>query len=228
MRRDEIIGKLKERAADLRAHGVLHAALFGSVARDQQRDDSDIDILVDLDPRVVVTMFDYAGVKDYVASLFNGAVDVIDRGSKAAPSSPGGGRCDPCFLTPSATRWKTSATISPAPLRGGTPRTRSQKEEAWRLSPICYPVDVFAGTASMTVTIKLSRKRQHLSPLRRRKASICRGLWERLLETQLPRSRRPCAPLNVRQAARALTPDLPMRSPLSDRLCGRASADARG
>ncbi len=79
MRRDEILQRLKEREADLRAHGVMRAALFGSAARDEQRPDSDIDILVDLDPAIVATMFDYAGVKDYVASLFEGPVDVIDR-----------------------------------------------------------------------------------------------------------------------------------------------------
>ncbi len=79
MKRDEIIDKLREREADLRAHGVMHAALFGSVARNEQNTESDIDILVDLDPAIVATMFDYAGLKDYVASLFQGPVDVIDR-----------------------------------------------------------------------------------------------------------------------------------------------------
>ena len=79
MKRDEIIEKLKEREADLRAHGVTHAALFGSVARDEQDTESDIDILVDLDPVIVKTMFDYAGVKDYIAGLFDGSVDVVDR-----------------------------------------------------------------------------------------------------------------------------------------------------
>jgi uncharacterized protein len=79
MKREEIIKRLKEREADLRAHGVTHAALFGSFARGEQRPDSDIDILVDLDHAIVATMFDYAGVKVYVASLFQGSVDVIDR-----------------------------------------------------------------------------------------------------------------------------------------------------
>jgi predicted nucleotidyltransferase len=79
MKRDEILEKLREREADLRAHGVTHAALFGSVARNEQNAESDIDILVDLDPAIVATIFDYAGVKDYVASLFQGPVDVIDR-----------------------------------------------------------------------------------------------------------------------------------------------------
>jgi hypothetical protein len=42
MTRDEIIEKLKEREVDLRAQGVAHAALFGSVARGDDRPDSDI------------------------------------------------------------------------------------------------------------------------------------------------------------------------------------------
>jgi predicted nucleotidyltransferase len=79
MKRDEIIRKLNEREADLRARGVMHAALFGSVARNEQNAESDIDILVDLDPAIIVTMFDYAGFKDYIAGLFKGSVDVVDR-----------------------------------------------------------------------------------------------------------------------------------------------------
>ena len=79
MTRDEIIGKLKERELDLRAQGVAHAALFGSVARGDDHPDSDIDILVDLDPAIVVTMFDYAGVKVFIADLFDRPVDVVSR-----------------------------------------------------------------------------------------------------------------------------------------------------
>ncbi len=36
--------------AILREHGVRHASLFGSVARGEQREDSDIDLLIDLPP----------------------------------------------------------------------------------------------------------------------------------------------------------------------------------
>src|SRR5260370_30618437 len=81
MTRDEIIEKLKEREADLRAQGVAHAALFGSVARGDDDPDSDIDILVDLDPAIVVTIFDYAGVKDFIADMFDRPVDVVSRES---------------------------------------------------------------------------------------------------------------------------------------------------
>jgi uncharacterized protein len=81
MTRDEIIAKLKEREVDLLAQGVAHAALFGSVARGDDRPDSDIDILVDLDPAIVVTIFDYAGVKDFIADMFDRPVDVVSRES---------------------------------------------------------------------------------------------------------------------------------------------------
>jgi uncharacterized protein len=81
MTRDEIIAKLREREAELRAQGVAHAALFGSIARGDDGPDSDIDILVDLDPAIVVTIFDYAGVKDFIADMFDRPVDVVSRES---------------------------------------------------------------------------------------------------------------------------------------------------
>ena len=79
MKRDEIIEKLKEREADLRARGVVHAALFGSRARGDDRPGSDIDILVDLDAAIVKTIVDYAGVKDFIADMFDRPVDVVSR-----------------------------------------------------------------------------------------------------------------------------------------------------
>ncbi len=50
-------------------------------ARGDNRPDSDIDIMVELAPDAHVTVFDYAGVKDYISRLFDGSVDVIDRDS---------------------------------------------------------------------------------------------------------------------------------------------------
>ena len=81
MTRDRIIETLKRHEADLRAQGVAHAALFGSVARGDDSLDSDIDILVDLDPAIVVTIVDYAGVKDFIAEMFDRPVDVVSRES---------------------------------------------------------------------------------------------------------------------------------------------------
>jgi len=49
------------------------------MARGDDRLDSDVDILGEFDPDAHVTVFDYVGVKEYIASLFLQPVDVIDR-----------------------------------------------------------------------------------------------------------------------------------------------------
>ena len=113
--RGAIIGTLRAREAELRAHGVTHAAVFGSVGRDAQRPDSGIDILVDLDPAVVATMVDDAGLKADVTSLFPRSLDGIDREAlKPRLSTPRGRRRDHGVLTPNATRWRPPAAPSPA------------------------------------------------------------------------------------------------------------------
>ena len=50
MNRQDIIDRLRENEAALKARGVTHAALFGSRARGEERRDSDIDIMIDIDP----------------------------------------------------------------------------------------------------------------------------------------------------------------------------------
>ncbi|MGO9061251.1 MAG: nucleotidyltransferase family protein [Candidatus Binataceae bacterium] len=75
----EILAKLRENEAALRARGVAHAALFGSRARGDNRPDSDTDIMIEVDPDARITVFDYAGLKEYIASLFDGPVDVVSR-----------------------------------------------------------------------------------------------------------------------------------------------------
>jgi predicted nucleotidyltransferase len=79
MKRDDIIHRLQECEAELRKQGVSHAALFGSVARGEQRPDSDIDIMIELDPAARVTMFDYIDIKEYIEGLFSEPVDVVNR-----------------------------------------------------------------------------------------------------------------------------------------------------
>ncbi len=79
MQRDDVLRRLKDNETALRTRGVSHAALFGSVVRDEQRLDSDIDIMLEFDPTARVTIVDYAEVKEYVASLFDEPVDVVSR-----------------------------------------------------------------------------------------------------------------------------------------------------
>jgi predicted nucleotidyltransferase len=79
MNREEIIARLRENEAALRKRGVVHAALFGSRARGDQRPASDTDIMVEFEATARITVFDYAGLKDYISALFDGRVDVVNR-----------------------------------------------------------------------------------------------------------------------------------------------------
>ena len=75
----EIIAKLQENETALRARGVSHAALFGSRARGENRPNSDIDIMIDVDPAAGIGVYEYVALKDYIAELFDGPVDVVSR-----------------------------------------------------------------------------------------------------------------------------------------------------
>ena len=79
MERQDIIARLRENEQELRARGVTHAALFGSRARGDARADSDTDIMIEIDPDAPVGVYEYVGIKEYIASLFVGRVDVVDR-----------------------------------------------------------------------------------------------------------------------------------------------------
>lgn len=72
---------LRRSEAALRARGVSHAALFGSVARGESRPDSDIDIMIEIDPDKTVGIYDYVDLKEYIVALFDNPVDVINRDS---------------------------------------------------------------------------------------------------------------------------------------------------
>lgn len=88
MDREEIIATLRAHADELRRQGVRHAALFGSAARGDARPDSDIDILVELDPQAPIGVFAYAGLKRQIAALFPGQVDVVNRNALKIPIRP--------------------------------------------------------------------------------------------------------------------------------------------
>ena len=64
MHRQEIIARLRKNELALRDRRVRHAALFGSPARGDQRLDSDVDFMIEVDP---------AATKDYIAGLLTSA-----------------------------------------------------------------------------------------------------------------------------------------------------------
>jgi predicted nucleotidyltransferase len=79
MYRDDILRTLKTHESELRQMGVAHIALFGSCARQEERPESDIDILIDLNDEAHLDLFAYAGLKNHITSFFDRSVDVVDR-----------------------------------------------------------------------------------------------------------------------------------------------------
>jgi predicted nucleotidyltransferase len=49
MDKDRILATLRQHEAELKAAGILHLRLFGSVARGEATPESDVDLLADLD-----------------------------------------------------------------------------------------------------------------------------------------------------------------------------------
>lgn len=75
MNRTTIVDLLnKHRDEFLNRFGARHLALFGSAARDELRDDSDIDVLVEFDGPA--TFDRYMGLKVYLEDLFGATVDL--------------------------------------------------------------------------------------------------------------------------------------------------------
>ena len=48
--RDRVIERLRASRSDLQARGIRRLALFGSLARDDGRTDSDVDVAVEIEP----------------------------------------------------------------------------------------------------------------------------------------------------------------------------------
>jgi uncharacterized protein len=60
--RDALLNQLQALRPNLESRGVLHIALFGSRARRDNRPDSDVDLIVDIDERRPFSLLDLVGV----------------------------------------------------------------------------------------------------------------------------------------------------------------------
>jgi predicted nucleotidyltransferase len=75
----EVIRLLRANRAELEKIGIRHAEIFGSVARGEDLPDSDVDILVDLDPAIVRDLFAYSRVQRTLQDLVGRRVDIARR-----------------------------------------------------------------------------------------------------------------------------------------------------
>lgn len=80
MNRDEVMDRLKARAADLKRLGVKHLYTFGSTARDEARDESDIDLFFDYQ-KGKLGLFELMDVKETTAQILGRPADIMTRDS---------------------------------------------------------------------------------------------------------------------------------------------------
>lgn len=75
----EALQILRDHQTELNCRGVMHAAIFGSTARGEADVNSDVDILIDLDPDQPMGLIAYASLKLYMNDLFGGTSDIANR-----------------------------------------------------------------------------------------------------------------------------------------------------
>ena len=78
-KKSQVVATLKALEPELRERGIASAAVFGSVVRGQARPDSDVDVLVDIDPAAAFDLLDLVGVKNLLADRLGRAVDVVEK-----------------------------------------------------------------------------------------------------------------------------------------------------
>ena len=76
MDRRTVIETLRRHESELKAAGVVHLRLFGSVARGKQTADSDIDLVADLDPARRRTLVTMARLENMLSDLLEAQVDL--------------------------------------------------------------------------------------------------------------------------------------------------------
>lgn len=80
--RKDCIAILNENKARIQNEfGVTALSIFGSVARGDNKAGSDVDILVDMPPKI----FLMAALKEYLETLLSSSVDLIRRHSHLSP-----------------------------------------------------------------------------------------------------------------------------------------------
>ena len=80
MKREETIGLLKAHEAELKRLGVEHLYLFGSTARGEATESSDVDLFFDYE-KGKFGLFELMDVKEYAASILGRPTDIMTRDS---------------------------------------------------------------------------------------------------------------------------------------------------
>jgi uncharacterized protein len=76
MNSDQVIAKLREHAPELRAAGVVHLRVFGSIARGEASPESDIDLLADFDKTRLLTLVTVGRLQSDLTDLLGANIDL--------------------------------------------------------------------------------------------------------------------------------------------------------
>ena len=77
--KSEIRAELAAMKETLRKEGVTTLSLFGSLAHGEAQADSDIDVLIEVDPKADFDLLDLSGVQHLIEDRLNRKVDVLMR-----------------------------------------------------------------------------------------------------------------------------------------------------
>lgn len=80
MDRQRVIDRIRAHERELRAEGVAHVFLFGSLARGEADEASDIDLFYDYDAPGF-SLIDVVRVRERLSDLLGARVDAMTRGS---------------------------------------------------------------------------------------------------------------------------------------------------
>ncbi len=83
----EIIARLREQQAQLRALGVAQLGLFGSFVRDEAGPGSDVDLLAELEAKAL-TLNGYFALVDFLEELLGRSVELLTQTSLSRHIGP--------------------------------------------------------------------------------------------------------------------------------------------
>ena len=76
--REKLLQRLREHKDEIRRRfGVKSLAVFGSVARGEAGPESDVDILVEFDPKAHVGLFKMVELKEFLEEILGCPVDIV-------------------------------------------------------------------------------------------------------------------------------------------------------
>ncbi len=79
MKHQEIATLVKRHEAEIRARGVIRLEVFGSSARGDTHDESDVDVVIDIEPGRKFSLIDHASLRVMLCDIFQRETDVVVR-----------------------------------------------------------------------------------------------------------------------------------------------------